>query len=91
MAVVFYGLGGIGTGVLLRIKKKIEERRLGEILGKSVFFYGFDIQSDYDVEKVGTDINRCSGLELADPNSVIEEEWKKGEFKKWWIDRKSVV
>jgi len=87
MAVIFYGLGGMGTGVLLRIKKKMEMKpELKENIDKNVFFFGIDIQTDYDIDKVQTNIDRCIGLEIEDPNSVINEKWKKEKsFREWWI------
>jgi len=87
MATIFFGLGGIGTGSLLRVKKKMEEKEhLKKRIGENVFFYGFDIQADYDVSKIKTDINRCPGLELENPNSVINKRWDDNEdFRKWWV------
>lgn len=86
MAIVFFGLGGIGTSVLIRVKKKMEmKEETKKKINDTVFFFGYDVQKDYDLRIVGTDIERCGGLEVPTPNSEIREALQNEEFRRWWI------
>ncbi|MEO0296913.1 MAG: hypothetical protein ABIN23_05680, partial [candidate division WOR-3 bacterium] len=90
MAFIFYGLGGIGTSCVLRLKKKMKAKEnLRENRRRDVFFYGIDIQPNYDVDRLGEDFDagcRYTIPGLKNPQSVVNQKWKGDpDFKKWWL------
>jgi len=86
MISLLIGLGGIGTGVVRRVKKALEDSRAhSEKAAKynEVLFCSLDIDPTYDAEICKVDA--VTDFKVSKPTELITTSSKDPEFLRWWI------
>ena len=84
MESLLIGLGGIGTGVVRRVKKALlDNPAYKDMVEKEVFFCSLDVDPSYDAEICYVD--QVRDFKVAKPLEVINNYKDDRDFKSWWI------
>lgn len=88
MPSILIGLGGIGTGVVRRVKKAlVENPYYNELVSQGkVIFCSLDVDPDYDSD-IGQEVDTVLGFETLEPMKVVRANIKDQEFLSWWIPK----
>ncbi len=89
MPSILIGLGGIGTGVVRRVKKAlVENSYYNELVRQEqVIFCSLDVDPNYDSD-IGEEVSTVvGGFETPEPMKVVKANAKDPEFLSWWIPK----
>jgi len=90
MISLLIGLGGIGTGVVRRVKKALEDSRAhSDKVENEVFFCSLDVDPAYDAEICKVDA--VKDFKVSKLTELITTSSKDPEFLRWWIPHYKVT
>ncbi|MGQ9846063.1 MAG: tubulin-like doman-containing protein [Bacteroidales bacterium] len=91
MPSILIGLGGVGTGVVRRVKKAlVENSYYNELVSQEkVIFCSLDIDPNYDSD-IGQEVDAVLDFETREPMKVVKANIKDPEFLSWWIPKHAI-
>lgn len=87
MPSILIGLGGIGTGVVRRVKRALKENQYYKQLieQEKVLFCSLDVDPDYELRTISEPVDCVSEFRTLKPMDKLKSYIEDPDFSSWWI------